>query len=317
MGIGRAIAERALAEGCHLVIGDLKQENLDKVAAEMSDLGHAGKIITVKMDASKLEDNQRLLDVTLAEFGEVNLFFANAGVGGGPTASSVLNADFEKWQWVESVNFWGVLYGCKLFGNAMVEEAKKRNAAGGKSYEGHIVTTSSMAGIVHGILGAYSTSKHSVVALTEGLMREFQAMDLYPSTLGASVLCPAFVNTNIFNQGKYEQARTKNNAASGGLDFMQVKEMSAEEEKAGEEAFSKMPGSIPPSQAAATVFESISKQELYILTHPTEAKMAVEGRAKTILNRTAPALVPSAIHKARRKLGQQEKEAMTVPKSRL
>ena len=43
------------------------------------------------------------------------------------------------------------------------------------------------------------TSKHSVVALTEGLVREFQAMgNMYGNKLGASVLCPAFVNTNIF-----------------------------------------------------------------------------------------------------------------------
>ena len=88
------------------------------------------------------------------------------------------------------VNFWGVLYGSKLFGKYMSEQAIESGV------ESHIINTVSVAGVSGGGLGAYSTSKHSALAVTEKLMEELQANGAFP-TMGASALCPAFVNTNI------------------------------------------------------------------------------------------------------------------------
>ena len=50
----------------------------------------------------------------ISPFGVVNMAVFNAGVGGGNGSQTVLGADFEQWRWVEAVNFWGVLYGCKV-----------------------------------------------------------------------------------------------------------------------------------------------------------------------------------------------------------
>ena len=47
----------------------------------------------------------------------------------------------EKWEWVEQINFWGVLYGSKLFGKYMSEQAIQHGV------ESHIVNTASMAGV--------------------------------------------------------------------------------------------------------------------------------------------------------------------------
>ena len=155
--------------------------------------------------SGKLEDVQRLLDETLSAFGGVNLACFNAGVGGSggqdgaPSSMSVLDADLERWEWVEAVNFWGVLYGSKLFGKYMSEQALADGT------EGHIVNTASMAGVQAGFLGAYSTSKHSVVALTEKLVTELQMNGAFPA-MGASVLCPAFVATNIYDSARYDKA---------------------------------------------------------------------------------------------------------------
>ena len=88
------------------------------------------------------------------------------------------------------MNFWGVLYGSKLFGKYMSEQAIESGV------ESHIINTVSVAGVSGGGLGAYSTSKHSALAVTEKLMEELQANGAFP-TMGASALCPAFVNTNI------------------------------------------------------------------------------------------------------------------------
>ena len=76
MGIGRAIAEKCISLGVRgLVIGDLKEETLAEVLPEILALrvNNDQKIISVQMDASLLDDVQRLLDTTLEAFGTVNL----------------------------------------------------------------------------------------------------------------------------------------------------------------------------------------------------------------------------------------------------
>ena len=232
-GIGRALAERCMSGGCRgLVIGDLNPEQLATAKGELGELGDA-EVLTVTMDAGKLEDVQRLLDDTLSAFGAVHLACFNAGVGGSPGSMTVLDADLEKWEWVEQVrralsstprpspcgqlglqgvvnfcpqvNFWGVLYGSKLFGKYMSEQAIESGV------ESHIINTVSMAGVSGGGLGAYSTSKHSALAVTEKLMEELQANGAFP-TMGASALCPAFVNTNI-NDGVEDAVLQGNDAA--------------------------------------------------------------------------------------------------------
>ena len=55
------------------------------------------------------------------------------------------------------------------------------DAAAADGVESHIVNTASMAGLTHGGLGAYSASKHGVVALTEKLSQELQAGGAYPA----------------------------------------------------------------------------------------------------------------------------------------
>ena len=62
----------------------------------------------------------------------------------------------------------------------------------------HIVNTASAAGYGAGF-GAYSTSKHSCVALTETLIQDFYNKEVFPR-LSASVLCPFFVQTNIVSK---------------------------------------------------------------------------------------------------------------------
>jgi NAD(P)-dependent dehydrogenase (short-subunit alcohol dehydrogenase family) len=263
MGIGLAIAEKAIAAGVRgVVIGDLKEDELHHAVSQLSSRNDYVKVVGVQMDASKEEDVQRLLDETLEHFGQVHLLFNNAGVGGGGRADSILNADIKKWKWVMEVNFWGVLFGCKLFGKVMVEQAKR-------GISGHIVNTASMAGLVTGHPSAYFTSKHAVVALTEGLMNEFQELQI--PGLNASVLCPAFVATNIFDSGRYDQSNFESKSP----------QLDASARAAKAKGFAKLSGCISAPEVADAVFGAIEKEELYILTH--DATEAVRSRAETIL----------------------------------
>ena len=263
MGIGKSLAEKAVQEGCRgLVVADIGAEQLEETAAALRRLGST-IVVTAVIDASKLADVQRLLTTTLDHFGEVNLACFNAGVGGGRGSQSVIDGDMEQWAWVQRVNFWGPLYGSKLFGKHMVQQAKSAGT------EGHIVNTASMAGVVAGFLGAYSTSKVSCVALTERLAQDFFDAGVYP-TVSASVLCPAFVATNIYDQSKY--------AESG----------SSKPRQGAAQVFGKLPGSIAPGAVADAVFDGVRRGLLYINTHPDELAVAVTRRAQRLIAAEVP-----------------------------
>ncbi len=109
----------------------------------------------------------------------------NAGVGGGGYLWENTARD---WQWVMGVNLMGVVHGVQHFVPRMLE-------ANQRGEPGHVVNTASMAGwLAPPLMGVYNVSKHAVVALSETLYHDLQ---LAQSTIGVSVLCPAFVPTGI------------------------------------------------------------------------------------------------------------------------
>ena len=90
------------------------------------------------------------------------------------------------------VNLWGVIHGVRLFTPMMLEAAKQD-----PHYQGHIVNTASMAGLLTPPnMGIYNVTKHAVVSLTETL---YQDLKLVSDQVSASVLCPYFVPTGINN----------------------------------------------------------------------------------------------------------------------
>ena len=120
-------------------------------------------------------------------FGAPHIVFNNAGVGAGGLIWENTLAD---WEWVLGVNLMGVVHGVRVFTPMMLEAAAKDPA-----YEGHIVNTASMAGLLNPPnMGVYNVSKHAVVSLSETL---YQDLRLVTEQIGASVLCPFFVPTGI------------------------------------------------------------------------------------------------------------------------
>lgn len=267
MGIGRALAERAVLEGaCGVVLADISHD-LEKTAASLRNegLGDA-TIISVRTDVSRLSDLERLLHITLEHFGTVNVLFNNAGVGGGDGAKSVVHADLAKWEWVMGVNFWSVLYGCHVFGKWMISRAKADAA-----FEAHVCNTASMAAYISGFLGAYSASKSACVAVTERLLQDIFDADVFPQ-IGVSCLCPAMVVTNILNQSKYEANRGERAPTADEVN-----------------AFSRMPGAIKPDAVAEAVYDALRKGDiLYINTHAAVTDFAIRARADTVCKASVP-----------------------------
>ena len=160
-GIGRAVADRAAAEGMKIVLGDIEEGPL---AAAVDELAAAGaEAIGVRTDVADRASVEALRDRALDRFGAVHLVHNNAGIGlGGP----IWEVTEEDWRWILGVNLWGVIHGVATFTPLLIEQG-----------EGHIVNTASIAGlIVAPFLGPYNATKQAVVAISETLFKDLQAV---------------------------------------------------------------------------------------------------------------------------------------------
>jgi NAD(P)-dependent dehydrogenase (short-subunit alcohol dehydrogenase family) len=230
-GIGRGIAEQLAAQGMHVVIADIEEPALRKAAA---DLGAVG----IPTDVSDAGSVQALAKEVTALFGPVHVVCNNAGIG--PMAA-IADLTMDDWHWIIGVNLYGVIHGVQAFLPVL-----QANPDGG-----HIVNTASMAGLVAPPgLGAYSVTKFGVVALTEALAAELAAAG---SKVGASVLCPGTVRTNIHSSSRNRPSRF----AGGGLADVDVSQ--------DENPLYRW---ISPQDAGAVVVRAIRSGDLYALTHP-------------------------------------------------
>jgi NAD(P)-dependent dehydrogenase (short-subunit alcohol dehydrogenase family) len=259
-GIGRGIAERCVSEGMKVVLADIDDANLAKAETELEALG--GAVLGVRTDVSKRSDVERLARQTLEAFGQVHLLVNNAGIGAG---GSPWEATWNDWEWVIGVNLWGVIHGVKVFTPLMLAQ----------NVEGHIVNTSSAAGLVVGGGSApYSVTKHAVVALSESL---YLTLERRSALVKVSVLCPGLVRTNIANSEQHRPTDLKNEPVEmspemqAGLDLM----------KAAIEA------AMPPLQVADRVFDAIKNEQFYILTHP-EWIAVIQMRTDNLLRMENP-----------------------------
>ena len=174
-GIGASLARACAAAGMKVVVADVNGERAEAVASELPE----GRAVAQAVDVSDAAQVDALADLAFDTFGAVHLLCNNAGVS---PAGKVWEFTADEWQWLVGVNLLGVANGLRSFVPRMIEQG-----------EGHIVNTASGAGFVTTPrLGAYSATKHAVVAITVALRNELEG-----TGIGASVLVPAGVATNI------------------------------------------------------------------------------------------------------------------------
>ncbi|CUI02935.1 SDR family oxidoreductase [Massilia sp. P8910] len=245
-GLGREFAKRAASLGMKLVLADVQQDALDATKSELE--GEGAQVLAMLCDVRKGEQVQALADATMARFGAVHLVFNNAGVGSGGLIWENSEAD---WEWVLGVNLWGVIHGVRIFTRLMLECAKDD-----PQYEGHIVNTASMAGLLNApTMGVYNVSKHAVVSLSETLYHDLQLVE---APIGASVLCPYFVPTGI---GQSHRNRPEDVKMTGGPTASQ-KAAQAMTVKAVES------GKVSAGDVAQITFDAIRDGQFYIYSHP-------------------------------------------------
>ena len=262
-GFGLAVARIGASLGMQLVLIDVQQDALDAANAELQAAG--AQTLALRLDVSNAAQMEAMADSVKSRWGAPHLVFNNAGVGSG---GLIWENTTQDWDWVLGVNLMGVVHGVRLF-TPMMLEAAAQDAA----WQGHIVNTASMAGLLNPPnMGVYNVSKHAVVALSETL---YQDLRLVTGQIGASVLCPYFVDTGISQSFRNRPADMEGKPTRS----QQVQHAMISKAVAS--------GKVSAAEVAQLVFDAVANNQFYIYSHP-KAIGAVQTRLEDVLQARNP-----------------------------
>ena len=262
-GFGLACARIGASLGMQLVLIDVQQDALDAASAELQTAG--AQTLAFRLDVSDAAQMEAMAESVKAQWGAPHLVFNNAGVGSG---GLIWENTVKDWEWVLGVNVMGVVHGVRLF-TPMMLEAAAQDAA----WQGHIVNTASMAGLLNPPnMGVYNVSKHAVVALSETL---YQDLSLVTGQIGASVLCPYFVDTGISQSFRNRPA---------GMDGSPTRSQKVQHAMISKAVAS---GKVSAAEVAQLVFDAVARNQFYIYSHP-KAIGAVQTRLEDVLQARNP-----------------------------
>jgi NAD(P)-dependent dehydrogenase (short-subunit alcohol dehydrogenase family) len=259
-GFGLECAKIGAQLGMKLVLVDVQKDALDASQALVTSLG-AEDVMVRLVDVSSAGQMQALAHDVQQQFGAPHFVFNNAGVGAGGLVWENTVAD---WEWLLGVNLWGVVHGVRLFTPMMLEAASKD-----PDYQGHIVNTASMAGLLTPPnMGIYNVTKHAVVALTETL---YQDLKLVTDQISASVLCPYFVPTGISQSHRNRPQQLKADKPTKS----QLIGQAMSDKAVGS-------GKVSAADVAKMVFDAMAHDHFYIYSHP-KALGNVQHRMEAIV----------------------------------
>jgi butyryl-CoA dehydrogenase len=196
-GIGRALAEELAKRGAHLALCDVDEVGLAETVTRCE--GTGVKVTSERVDVADRDAVYAWADRVVADHGQVNLVFNNAGVALGATVDTMSYDDFE---WLMGVNFWGVVYGTKAF-------LPHLKAAG----EGHIVNLSSVFGLISvPSQSAYNAAKFGVRGFTDALRIE---LEMERCGVSSTTVHPGGIKTNIARNMRMDESAA---ALAGGVD---------------------------------------------------------------------------------------------------
>jgi NAD(P)-dependent dehydrogenase (short-subunit alcohol dehydrogenase family) len=212
-GIGFGIVQALLAHGVRVAVADLRPDHLDEARSVLGD-GPSTEFLEVDViDRTAMAD---AADRVVQRFGAVHILVNNAGVGTAPTVEAMR---YEDWDWVLGVNLGGVVNGIMSFLPHMLRQKEG----------GHIVSTSSMAGLLPSVDNfIYAASKYAVRGLGDSLR-----LSLAPHGIGVSTLYPGLTRSRMLlaeqnRQARFRTGKTENqpvDAGDAGMDPREVGEM--------------------------------------------------------------------------------------------
>ena len=209
-GIGRALAIRIGRERIGgIAVADVNESGLRETVAELNALGV--KVSSHVVDVSDYDQMKRFAESVISEHGRVSHLINNAGVGLIGTFEQISIEDFE---WLMKINFWGVVYGCKIF----LPILRQQEAA-------HIINVSNVFGLIAPEeQSAYCSSKFAVRGFTESLRHEMAG-----TNISVSCVHPGGIKTNIARNSRVGKDTPEEWKVQGTKFFDKVAKTSSDE----------------------------------------------------------------------------------------
>ena len=182
-GIGRETALLFLEEGAKVVITDINETTLEETSNIASQKGFKDALMIIKTDVSKEADIEKMVQQAMNEFGQLDILFNNAGIGG--AFGSISDIDADEWDQSMAILLKSVFMGIKHASRVM-----KTNPNGAS-----IINTASIAGMSGG--GgpqAYSAAKAAVINLSQTT-----SLELGEFKIRVNSISPGAINTPLLN----------------------------------------------------------------------------------------------------------------------
>jgi NAD(P)-dependent dehydrogenase (short-subunit alcohol dehydrogenase family) len=189
-GIGMGLAKQLATQGASVAVADILLDDARRVAEEINAAG--GKAFAIHCDVCERDSIRQMKARANEALGPIQLLFANAGA---TSFAPLMDVSDEDVDWIIQVNLMGVMHATRAFLPDMI--------AGG---EGHIVATSSMAGLLPGWIPlhtVYSAAKMGVIGMMMNL-----ALETKLHGVRTTIYCPGGVASGMAaNNARYRPAR--------------------------------------------------------------------------------------------------------------
>ena len=185
-GLWKSSRRNICPQGAKVIIADLD----DKLGNELLNNLGEGNVIFIRADTALPEDNKRIVEAAIENFGALHIAVNNAGISG--ESNPVGELSIEGWKKVIDINLNGVFYGMRY----QLPEIEKVG--------GSIINMASILGAVgFAQSSAYAAAKHGVVGLTKTAGWEYATKGVRVNAIG-----PGFISTPLVDQSLDQETRT-------------------------------------------------------------------------------------------------------------
>lgn len=179
-GMGKAIVERFVKEGAYVVAVARRYQRLEELKESLKE--EPGKVVIFQGDVSKREDNEKMIDLAISEFGKLDVLVNNAGIM--DDMSGIGDATDEKFEQVMKVNVYGPMCAMRKAVSVFKEQGNG----------GNIINVASVGGM-RSVAGAiYCASKAAVLSMTKNT-----AYMYFPDKIRCNAIAPGGIQTEISN----------------------------------------------------------------------------------------------------------------------